>query len=1043
MLRNEWIATLCAAAVVLAGLPGWSSDISEETLSLTTYPFSEPDPVPIMARSGSMWGSSSRLYPYFRFDGLSAAGEPQPCAFIRMENPWIEVFITPEIGGKVWGAIEKSTGEEFIYFNHAVKFREIAMRGPWTSGGIEMNFGVVGHTPSGATPVDYRTWKDRDGTAHCAVGSIDLPSRTRWTVTISLPPDAARFETRAFWYNPTPLHQSYYVWMTSAVQAADDLQFVLPGSAYIEHNYSELLRPWPVDEAGRDLSIYRNNNFGSSKSYFTVGEYAHHAGGYWHDRGFGYGHWALYGDMPGRKTWIWSLARDGGIWEDLLTDTDGQYTEPQMGRLLNQSDHTLFAPQLGDRWREVWFPYKEIGPLCHATPAAVLNVTRTGEVVEVNLCALEPLDEMLVVRAGEVEVLREALALDPMEVHRARVPGQIEQGALRVDLGDKLSYSEAPEATALHRPLHFHNYDESTTEGLFLAAERRQAERGYHQALTKYLECIERDPNHVRALCRVAELHYRKAEYETALEYAGRALACAMYDPAANYIYGLAARRLGRLVDAKETFGWAARSLEYRSTAYTQLAELSLREGDEALARDYLRRALDANRLNLNAHQALAVVRRCAGETKEARATLDEILDLDPLNPFARFERYLLRPNRRMLEAFQSPICGELPHETYLELALFYARLGRDEEAAQVLRLAPEQAMVLIWRAYLARGTEASSALLDQACAASPDLVFPFRAESIPVLGWAIDQRPEAWTLKYYLGLVYWSMGRQAEAAALFDRCGSPDYQPFYLARAALHRGTSPDRALEDLEHAVAIAPEDWRSRHHLLAFLRGRGLTDRALTEARAATAQFPENQTITMDFVRAAVAARQFPDALAILDSAEILPYEGASEAHALFVQCHLETGIEEMRSGRLQEAIGHLEAAKTYPERLGRGAPYDPDLRIQDYLLALCFDQTGQGTAADEARRRVLEHTRAHPDRFSYAGALALRASGDEAAGLAHLEAWQQARPNDPLVAWCLATYTGRTDEAARIASQWPNPPASTTYDLALLAQELERK
>ena len=29
------------------------------------------------------------------------------------------------------------------------------MRGPWTSGGIEFNFGIIGHHPSTATPVDY------------------------------------------------------------------------------------------------------------------------------------------------------------------------------------------------------------------------------------------------------------------------------------------------------------------------------------------------------------------------------------------------------------------------------------------------------------------------------------------------------------------------------------------------------------------------------------------------------------------------------------------------------------------------------------------------------------------------------------------------------------------------------------------------------------------------------------------------------------------------------------------------------------------------
>ena len=76
---------------------------------------------------------------------------------ITLENQWIEVEVFPEVGGKVWGATDKSNGNEFIYKNEVAKFRNIAMRGPWTSGGIEFNFGVIGHHPGTGTPTDYIT----------------------------------------------------------------------------------------------------------------------------------------------------------------------------------------------------------------------------------------------------------------------------------------------------------------------------------------------------------------------------------------------------------------------------------------------------------------------------------------------------------------------------------------------------------------------------------------------------------------------------------------------------------------------------------------------------------------------------------------------------------------------------------------------------------------------------------------------------------------------------------------------------------------------
>ena len=109
-------------------LPAQTATIKEEVQVLETYPFSDPDPSPILLRD-------PRLYPYHGFDGYSHESEPRPWKVVTLENEYIEVFVLPEVGGKVWGARIVATGEEFIYRNEVMKFRNIALRGPWTSGG--------------------------------------------------------------------------------------------------------------------------------------------------------------------------------------------------------------------------------------------------------------------------------------------------------------------------------------------------------------------------------------------------------------------------------------------------------------------------------------------------------------------------------------------------------------------------------------------------------------------------------------------------------------------------------------------------------------------------------------------------------------------------------------------------------------------------------------------------------------------------------------------------------------------------------------------
>ena len=176
----------------------------EYNKTFTTYPFSNPNPVPDPA---------SIFYPYFSYDGFTDQAVQKEWKVVELENDFIKLIILPQIGGKIWTAIDKKNDKPFIYDNDAIKFRDIAMRGPWTSGGLEANFGIFGHTPGVATPVDYLTRKNADGSVSCIISLLDLLTQTRWNMEINLPKDKAYFVTRYFWHNDTPLPQPYYSWM--------------------------------------------------------------------------------------------------------------------------------------------------------------------------------------------------------------------------------------------------------------------------------------------------------------------------------------------------------------------------------------------------------------------------------------------------------------------------------------------------------------------------------------------------------------------------------------------------------------------------------------------------------------------------------------------------------------------------------------------------------------------------------------------------------------------------------------------------------------
>ncbi len=952
--------------------------VEEETI--TTYPFYDPDPIPVFARS-SLWGSGSKIYPYYVFNGFSHTSRPQNWTVVQLKNRYLEVSVLPEVGGKIWGAKDFITGKHFLYTNRVLKFREIGLRGPWTSGGIEFNFGIIGHSPATATPVDYLVEKNPDGSVSCVVGNYDWPSRSRWQVRITLHPDRAYFETCSRWTNPTPYRQSYYSWMCAAVPATTDLKYLFPGKYFIGHDYSVPLESWPVDREGRDLSWYRHNDFGGSKSYFVVGTYDHFYGGYYENSDFGFGHQAHYLDMPGKKIWIWELSRAGEIWVDLLTDADGQYTEPQAGRLLNQSDHSTFHPGVSDSWSEIWFSYSGIGPITSADRMAAISLRPVDEGHELGIYALQPLKEKLVVKELDREIINQEIILRPTEKIKIQLKGVKNPDNLQVYLGQKV-IRETAAARDLIRPFKFQRPSGDSVEGLFLAAQTLENERDYSGALDLYLRVIEKEPGHLRALCRLSELYCRRHETRKALDYGRRALEISMYDPEANYVYGLASLQLNLLTEAREAFGWAARSPALAVPAYLRLAEISLLERNLFTAEEFARRAARYDSQNPLPLEILASALRLQGRKEEAARTCGLILSLDPLNHLARYELYLLEPRKKQLENFRRMIRNEFPSETYLELALYYFRTGQLETCLNLLELSPSHPELITWKAFILdklNRKDASLEALNQAAEASPWLVFPFREESIPVFQWASAQKPDCWKFRYYLGLIFWHKGRLDEAREIFSKLDQADYYPVFIARAYLN-SENPEAAYLDLKKARELSPESWRTWHHLLNHELSRGFYHLALSGSLEALERFPDNVYLQSDAVKALLACGRYREAAGLLDRMMVLPYEGASEIHQLFVRAHLHSALELMLEKKWEEALSEISRSREYPETLGTGRPFDPDQRIQDYLEGLCLEKLGRKEEALRKYQEIIDYTRNFPA-GPYAGfyQLALKKTG----------------------------------------------------------------
>ena len=918
------------------------SKIMEYDKSLLTYDFSDPNPIPILSKN-------PKIYPYFTFDGYDLNSEQKKFKIIELENDYVQVFVMPEVGGKVWGAIEKSTGNEFIYRNEVVKYRNISMRGPWTSGGIEFNFGLIGHHPSTATPVDYVIQENEDGSVSCIVGNIDLPSRTQWRVKINLPKDYAGFFTEAVWYNPTPLHQSYYNWMTAAAPAANDLEFFTPGNAYLEHSGKS--NNWPINEGGKNLSKYNQNNFGPSKSYHVVGEFNDFFGGYYKNSGYGYGHWGNYEDIPGQKLWLWSQSRSGGIWEDLLTDTDGQYIEFQAGRLfvqylpsgdVNPISNVSFEPNSIDIWQESWFPVKEIGGISDASQYGAIYIIRDEDSTTLNLNPFINFNGKIQILLDDKKYLEENVNLQPMDVYKMKF--KINEGInFRVKINDlKIDY-ETINKKLIKRSFSSHTLKiKETNQSLFNSAIQDISYRDFDKAKEKLKKIIEEDPYHTDAISYLGEIHYRNGEYKKAIDIIYSGLSIDTYNPSLNYIAGIIYKEIGDYINSKESLGWASRSIKYRSNALSKIAEISLIEKDYEAAISYSNKSLEYNSNNISSLEVLAISNRLLSNKEDHQKILTKIESIDPIHHILSFEKFLIDPNEINKTKFINSHRSELRNETFLELSIRYFNLNQTKEAQMILVNGPRHLTNDLWISYISNNKEKLDNLVKSN---SINFIFPFRRETIKVLEWAKNNISN-WKVDYLLALNLWSKGRHDESRKLFKELSDiPNNENFYLSRASLMEGSNFASYNDDIKKAYMINKKNWRAVLEYGRSLQNSNEFSEARKVLRTEFERNKSNYMIGMEYIKVLLNVNQYEKAINVLENLKILPYEHAGEGRELYEKAYFNSAIKKIDDGKIDDAIKLIIKSKLWPEELGVGKPYKPDERIQNFLLYICYKKLGK--------------------------------------------------------------------------------------------------
>jgi tetratricopeptide (TPR) repeat protein len=942
----------------------------EEDRDIPTYRVGKPDKNPMFLEKRVYQGSSGKVYPYPVIDKILDEKRSQTYHLVVLENEYLHIEIMPEIGGRVYRALDKTNGYDFIYYNRVIKPALVGLAGPWISGGIEFNW-PQHHRPNTFGPVEYAIRHNADGSKTVWVSEIDRMYGTKMTAGFTLYAGKAYLEISAQLYNRTPESQTFLWWANPAVCAGEATQSVFPPDvhAVFDHGRRDISR-FPVAtgtyyktdySAGVDISWYKN--IPVPTSYMAYRSDYDFIGGYDHAVQAGMLHVADHHIAPGKKQWTWGCGDFGRAWERNLTDEDGPYIEIMTGVYTdNQPDFSWLQPYEEKSFKQYFMPYKNIGVVKNASIDAAINLEVDSEkrTASVQVYATSIFENALIELRGKNRVyLSETFTISPVQTFAKVTPLDSEDAAHDLiasvkDASGATLIAYRPEQSQIEKmpeaakPLPMPE-DMSNNEALYLAGlHLEQYRHATFQPELYYLEGLKRDPGDIRinvaygvlllrrGLFREGEAHFRAA-VATATRHNAHP-----YDGEAYYQLGVALQYQGRLDDAFAAFYKATWSAAWQDAAYFALAQIACTKKAFGEALEMVDGSLARNGRNYKARDLKAALLRKLGRVEEAVRVVDETLHFDIADFGAYNERYLLHLSSGEVEqaaAVREELRRFMREDTYnyIALATDYIHCGLYEEAKDVL-LSPiddENAgaypMVHYYLGYVYEKmgrVELARVHRQAGSAASPDYCFPNSLDDLLVLESAIAHNPVDARARYYLGNLLYDRKRRRDAIQQWEASREAD-ETFAtvhrnLALAYYNTLGKMEQARISLEKAFTCNPLDARVLYELDQLYKKAGMAPaNRLAHLENHRELVVTRDDLYLEYITLLNTLKQHEEAIALLTRHLFHPWEGGEgKVSGQYVFAHVELGKRYLAAQQGKEARETLQRALVYPVNLGEG-------------------------------------------------------------------------------------------------------------------------
>ena len=354
--------------------------------------------------------------PYRQLDGYNRTRKQFYHRVAVLESDRLIAVFLLDLGGRLWSLHHKPTGRELVHVNPVFQPANFAIRNAWTSGGIEWNIGIFGHSVFTSSPVFAGKTVNPDGTDGLRIWEYERRRGAVWQLDVWAP-DGSDF----LYWSPRIVNKEeqsvpMYWWTCIAVNEEPEARVLAPAVTAMEPDHAAGDVPVTRDLAQEPDLTYPQRRDLPHDTYFDISAGDRPWVAQVSPNGEGVVHVSSR-QLIGRKQWVWGMEPCGRRWQDWLNPGGLPYIEIQGGLAARQSEYVEMPAGADWSWLEAYGPTSQIdaSDWNHSVEAVKGNLSHTlGE--EEFEARLENLRR--VGQTAPVEVLHQGSAYGALETKR-------------------------------------------------------------------------------------------------------------------------------------------------------------------------------------------------------------------------------------------------------------------------------------------------------------------------------------------------------------------------------------------------------------------------------------------------------------------------------------------------------------------------------------------------------------------------------------------------------------------------------------------------